>query len=167
MAVTRIAILLFVRRERGNVSTSRPESLFFFSPFLRTPCLFFSSSSFSCPCFFATDVCTYDVYRSILDIISLYLTPTFPPRACGGPIFFGRPAKITVYKRVRNSGVGEGGRKEGREGYLPFLTDVGESFETLCRPTRLHFSPWPIHRERERYIGLVVSCSSVGVYREG
>lgn len=64
-------------------------------------------------------------------------------------------------------GTVEGGRKEGREGYLPFLTDVGESFETLCRPTRLHFSPWPIHRERERYIGLVVSCSSVGVYREG
>lgn len=61
----------------------------------------------------------------------------------------------------------EAGRKEGREGYLPFLTDVGESFETLCRPTRLHFSPWPIHRERERYIGLVMSCSSVGVYREG
>lgn len=124
MAVTRIAILLFVRRERGNVSTSRPESLFFFSPFLRTPCLFFSSSSFSCPCFFATeDVCTYDVYRSILDIISLYLTPTFPPRACGGPIFFGRPAKITVYKRVRNSGVGEGGRKEGREGGISSFFD--------------------------------------------
>lgn len=33
MAVTRIAILLFVRRERGNVSTSRPESLFFFLRF--------------------------------------------------------------------------------------------------------------------------------------
>lgn len=50
---------------------------------------------------------------------------------------------INVFGTVEEEGGRKEGRKEGkRKGYLPFLTDVGESFETLCRPTRLHFSPW-------------------------
>lgn len=108
---------IIIRSIRGNVSTFLVQSPFFLSSFLQTFCLFFFFfSPFSCPCFFATeDVCTYDVYRSILDIISLYVT--FPRRGCGGPMFFGRSAKIAVYKRVRNSRGGgrQKGRKEGRE----------------------------------------------------
>lgn len=130
-----IVILLFVRRERGNVSS------LFFTSFLRNFLSLLLLSLLS-PFFLDQDVCTYDVYRSILDIISLYLT--FPPRSRGGPIFFGRLAKITVYKRVR---VGE----ERKDIFL-FWRTLASRLRRYVGQRAYIFLRGPIHRERERCI---------------